>query len=288
MPSRPVKIRTLLAALWIAGSCLLVVASGPIDPPVVRIVFINVGQGDAILIDSGSEEILIDGGPNGDWVSQLDKYVQGPLEVMVVTHPDADHIRGLDEVLDAFRVLAVVTNGAESGTHAYERFASAVNAKGLVPTIARRGGTIAVGGLSMNVLGPARLTGDTDHTDVDSLVLSLKVGATSFLFTGDIDKAAVKELVDSGCLGPVDVLKVASHGSTEGTSDAFLDATTPTWAIYSARPGNRYHPAPATLALLREHCAEPLGTDRLGTIVFAEDERTGTLLPEWGDALDDR
>lgn len=138
----------------------------------------------------------------------------------------------------------------------------------------------------MNVLGPARPTGVADR---DSLVLSLKVGATSFLFTGDIDKAAEKELVDSGCLGPVDVLKVASHGSAEGTSDAFLEATTPTWAIYSAGLRNGYgHPAPATLARLREHRAEVLGTDRLGTIVFAEDETAGTLLAEWGDTFDDR
>jgi len=265
-----------LAALWIVGSCLFVVASEPIAQP-VRIIFFNVGQGDAILIDSGSEEILIDGGPNGYWVSQLDEYVQDPLEVLIATHPDADHIRGLDEVLDAFRVLAVITNGAQSKSLAYARFASSVSAEGLVPTIARRGDTIAAGGLSMNVLGPARLTGVADR---DSLVLSLKVGATSFLFTGDIDKAAEKELVDSGCLGPVDVLKVASHGSAYGTSDAFLAATTPTWAIYSAGLRNGYgHPAPATLVRLRAFRTETLGTDCRGTIVFVVDETTGMQAP---------
>lgn len=251
-----------------------------------QVVFFDVGQGDAILIDSGSQEILIDGGADGSWVSQLDEYVQGPLEVVVVTHPHTDHIGGLDEVLRAFDVLAVVTNGARSESSAYANFASSVSAEGLVPTIVRRGDTIAAGELCMNVLGPARLTGDANG---DSLVLSLQVGATSFLFTGDIDTAAEAELLRSQCLGPVDVLKVAHHGSAYGTSNAFLAATIPTWAIYSAGLRNGYgHPAPATLARLREHRAEILGTDRLGTIVFAEDERTGTLLPEWGDALDDR
>jgi competence protein ComEC len=253
---------------------------------VTQVVFFDVGQGDAILIDSGSQEILIDGGSDGSWVSQLDEYVQGPLEVVVVTHPHTDHIGGLDEVLRAFDVLAVVTNGARSESSAYANLASSVSAEGLVPTIVRRGDTIAAGQLCMNVLGPARLTGDANG---DSLVLSLRVGPTSFLFTGDIDTKAEAELLRSHCLGPVDVLKVAHHGSAYGTSDAFLAATTPTWAIYSAGLRNGYgHPAPATLARLREHHAEILGTDCLGTIVFIVDETTGTLVAEWGDALDDR
>jgi beta-lactamase superfamily II metal-dependent hydrolase len=251
-----------------------------------QVVFFDVGQGDAILIDSGSQEILIDGGADGSWVSQLDEYVQGPLEVVVVTHPHTDHIGGLDEVLRAFDVLAVVTNGARSESSAYAKFASSVSAEGLVPTIVRRGDTIAAGRLCMNVLGPARLTGDANG---DSLVLSLQVGATSFLFTGDIDTAAEAELLRSQCLGPVDVLKVAHHGSAYGTSNAFLAATTPTWAIYSAGLRNGYgHPAPAALARLRARGTEILGTDCRGTIIFVVDETTGTLLAEWGDALDDR
>jgi beta-lactamase superfamily II metal-dependent hydrolase len=251
-----------------------------------QVVFFDVGQGDAILIDSGSQEILIDGGADGSWVSQLDEYVQGPLEVVVVTHPHTDHIGGLDEVLRAFDVLAVVTNGTRSESSAYANFASSVSAEGLVPTIVRRGDTIAAGQLCMNVLGPARLTGDANG---DSLVLSLQVGATSFLFTGDIDTAAEAELLRSQCLGPVDVLKVAHHGSAYGTSNAFLVATIPTWAIYSAGLRNGYgHPAPAALARLRARGTEILGTDCLGTIVFAVDETTGTLLAEWGDTLDDR
>jgi beta-lactamase superfamily II metal-dependent hydrolase len=244
---------------------------------VTQVVFFDVGQGDAILIDSGSQEILIDGGADGSWVSQLDEYVQGPLEVVVVTHPHTDHIGGLDEVLRAFDVLAVVTNGARSESSAYAKFASSVSAEGLVPTIVRRGDTIAAGRLCMNVLGPARLTGDANG---DSLVLSLQVGATSFLFTGDIDTAAEAELLRSQCLGPVDVLKVAHHGSAYGTSNAFLAATTPTWAIYSAGLRNGYgHPAPATLARLREHRAEILGTDCQGTIIFVVDETTGMQAP---------
>jgi competence protein ComEC len=244
---------------------------------VTQVVFFDVGQGDAILIDSGSQEMLIDGGADGSWVSQLDEYVQGPLEVVVVTHPHTDHIGGLDEVLRAFDVLTVVTNGARSESSAYANFASSVSAEGLVPTIVRRGDTIAAGQLCMNVLGPAQLTGDANG---DSLVLSLQVGATSFLLTGDIDTAAEAELLRSQCLGPVDVLKVAHHGSAYGTSSAFLAATTPTWAIYSAGLRNGYgHPAPATLARLREHGAEILGTDCRGAIIFVVDETTGMQVP---------
>jgi competence protein ComEC len=106
VPSRPVKIRALLAALWIAGSCLLVVASGPIDSPVVRIVFINVGHGDAILVDYGDTEILIDAGtyttPSSakELLCQVHRYVDDDrIELAVVTHPDKDHYGGFIALL---------------------------------------------------------------------------------------------------------------------------------------------------------------------------------------------
>jgi len=106
VPSRPVKIRALLAALWIVGSCLFVVASGPIAPP-VRIVFINVGDGDAILVDYGGTEILIDAGtyttPSSakELLCQVHRYVEdGRIELAVVTHPDKDHFGGFIALLE--------------------------------------------------------------------------------------------------------------------------------------------------------------------------------------------
>jgi beta-lactamase superfamily II metal-dependent hydrolase len=149
VPSRPVKIRTLLAALWIAGSCLLVVASGPIDSPAVSIVFINVGHGDAILVDYDDTEILIDAGPyhkaSGDeLLRRVQEYVKdGKIEMAVVTHPHEDHYGGFIALLEArgpggegisvaewrlfFPIDAAAYDAQEDDTNYYREFEQALS-----------------------------------------------------------------------------------------------------------------------------------------------------------------
>jgi len=255
-------------ALFVLFTVALVSSAGLCQTS-LRVVFFDVGQGDAILLDYGAIEVLIDAGPAGDWVAELDEYVEGPLEVVVVTHPHADHIGGVDEVLRRFDVLEVVTSGATATSEAYADFTSAVSAEAPRTRTVRRNDTISVRGVELHVLNPSTLTGNANE---DSIVLRLNYGAVSFLFTGDIGTSTETALQRGGCLSPVTVLKVAHHGSAYGTSQAFLGLCRPLIAVYSAGLGNRYdHPATSTLDRLAGAGTQIYGTDDRGTICVATD-----------------
>ena len=255
--------RATLLATFLAILCAVIGYSAD----TLDVYFIDVGQGDAILIDYGEFEMLIDGGPDGSCVSFIREYVDGYLEVVVATHPHSDHIGGLDDVLRAFDVLEVVTNGATATTNAYVNFAAAVATEGCKYTPVRRNSTIALADLKFRVLHPHELVGDAND---DSIVLLLSYINVSFLFTGDITCDAEQELLELSCLSDIDVLKVAHHGSAYGTCEPFLGSTKPEIAVYSAGVGNRYgHPAESTLVRLENVGALILGTDKQGNIAIS-------------------
>jgi len=247
--------------------CVVILSFAVGAADTLDVYFIDVGQGDAILIDYGEYEMLIDGAPDGSCVPFIREYVDGYLEVVVATHPHSDHIGGLDDVLRAFDVLEVVTNGAAAATNAYTNFAAAVAAEGCRQTIVRRNDTIRLADLELQVLHPYELVGDAND---DSIVLLLSYINVSFLFTGDITCDVEQELLRETCLLDVDVLKVAHHGSAYGTCEPFLDVTKPEIAIYSAGVGNKYgHPADSTLMRLEDVGALVLGTDKQGNITIS-------------------
>ena len=137
----------------------------------LKVHFIDVGQGDSVLIDLGQTEILIDGGGKSSGIVEyLSDFVDGALEVMVATHPHADHIGGLIGVLDAFEVDEIWLNGDTSTSQTYSQFMSAVNSEGAKVYEARRGDTIKVGELAFDVLHPVSLD---DTINNNSIVLSL-------------------------------------------------------------------------------------------------------------------
>ncbi len=235
----------------------------------LNVYFLDVGQGDAILIDYGAYEMLIDGGPDGACVAEIAPYIDGHLEVVVATHPHSDHIGGLDDVIRAFTVEEVYANGDRSATtNAYKQFAAAVDAAGLLEVKAATDRPILLGDLAFEVLNPRCLSGDANE---DSVALMLSFGEVDFLFTGDIESGAESDLLQSDLLpNQIEVLKVAHHGSKYSTSDEFLDQINPVIAIYSAGVGNRYgHPHEETLDALEESGTEIFGTDVDGTIHVA-------------------
>jgi len=231
--------------------------------------FIDVGQGDAILIDYGQYELLIDGGKGTACSLYLREFVDGPLECIVATHMDADHIGGLDEVLEQYQVNEVWTNGNSHTTAAYYDFRNACIAEGCRMNEARRNDTIALGNLSMTVLHPSYLVSDRN---CNSVVLLFSFMECDFLFTGDIDQSVESTLESCGLLPDIDVLKVAHHGSRSSTSEQFLSAVTPWISIISVGATNPYgHPTQDVLQ--RIGCAVPssliLRTDIHGTIILS-------------------
>jgi beta-lactamase superfamily II metal-dependent hydrolase len=246
----------------------------------LQVHFIDVGQGDSILIDYGTTEVLIDGGEKSPGVTDyLKKYVDGDLEVMVATHPHSDHIGGLIDVLDKYTIDAIWTNGEAATTKTYTDFTNSSLAEGARIAVARRGDTITAGALTFHVLNPpATLFGDANN---DSIVLQLDYGNVDFLFEGDAGIDAENSMISAGVLSDIDILKVGHHGSSSASSHAFLAITRPEVAIYMAGVGNPYgHPHQETLTALAGIGAKIYGTDKYGTIVIDTDGVTYSVTTE--------
>lgn len=219
---------------------------------------------------------MIDGGEASPGVTDfLKKYVDGPLEVVVATHPHADHIGGLASVLRTFKVFDVWTNGETSTSVTYSTFTAAVQTSGASVHTGRRGDKITTGELSFSVLNPVTLTGTTNN---NSIVLSLDYGETSFLFEGDAEKEAEADMLGAGVVPRTQILKVGHHGSRTASSQPFLAAVQPEVAVYMAGVGNQYgHPHQETLNALSQIGAKVYGTDVNGTIEISTDGKTFTV-----------
>lgn len=237
--------------------------------------FIDIGQGDAILVDLQDTEVLIDGGERSPGVTgYLKQYVDGPLEVMVATHPHADHIGGLIAVLEDYEVEQIWHNGDIADSKTYSDFMSGMNAEGAEVHVGRLHDVINAGPLSFSVLHPADLSGSINN---NSIVLHLAYGDVDFLFTGDAEQEAETEMMmlSSVQLPEVEILKVGHHGSRTASSADFLEITSPEVAIYMAGVDNSYgHPHAETITALNAIGAKIYGTDVNGTVIVTTDGHT--------------
>ena len=232
-----------------------------------------VEDGDTILIDCGTTEVLIDGGDNGAGAAvaaYLAAYVDGPLDYLIATHPDADHIGGLDEVLAAYPVGEVIDSGRTSDTKTYADYWAAVQAEGC--TLSYDEDRILP--LSDNTVLSLLETGDAwGDSNACSVVAQLTCGNVQVLFTGDM--TAQVEAAALPLFGDIDVLKVAHHGSASSTSQAFLDVVRPECAVISYGQGNRYgHPTAQVLQRLLGQGISVYGTGKSGPIVLTTDGTT--------------
>ena len=267
LPIRPVMEAFGASVTWDQENLLVVVTTGS---SLLRVHFLDVGQGDSILIDCGETEVLIDGGTNeaGDEVvAYLNGYVDGPLDYVIATHPDADHVGGLDAVLKAFDVEEVIDSGRSADTDTYRDYWAAVEAEGCtVSTGADR--IIALSSLAaLSILE----TGDdwADSNDC-SVVCQLTCGNIQVLFTGDMSQHVEQKLLP--LFADVDVLKVSHHGSATSSSASFLSVVKPEAAVISYGRDNAYgHPAKEALQRLFDVGAAVYGTGKSGTIVLTTD-----------------
>ena len=255
----------------------------------LTVAFLDIGQGDAILIRSpNGRTMLIDGGNSlsdgtGIIIPKLREWGAQQLDVMVATHPDADHISGLPAVLESFPVATVALTGQVHSTLIYERFLTDIRNLQVNAIQVRTGTTIPFdAALQLDVLGPddrfASVPGDNNNA---SIVIRLKYGLVSFLFTGDAEGDEEQAILARGADVRSTVLKVGHHGSRTSTGEAFLTAVAPQLAVISVGQGNRYgHPAQETLDLLSRHNVQVFRTDLSGTITMTTDGASITVTPE--------
>ncbi len=244
--------------------------------------FLDVGQGDSELIFLPDNEVmLIDGGDtfcSEEIVAYLEDQGIEKIDYIVATHPHADHIGGLDDVLNSFEVekiiLPEIGESDIPSTVVYERLLNAITVNGCEP-IRAEGGLIISDeeNLEIKCLGPI----NSNYGDLNeySAIIKLTYGRVSFLFMGDATDNNEKELLNIDADLDADVLKVGHHGSSTSTSDKFLDAVTPDYAIISVGEDNRYgHPHNETLTRISERKIKTYQTMDDGTIEMKCDGET--------------
>ncbi len=271
-------IPLLLAAVLVTSGA----ASLPDDD--LHVSFLDVGEGDAVLIQVGSRQVLVDGGPGPQAVTnELGRrmpFWDRSLDLVVLTHPHADHLGGLVEVLRRYRVGQILAPDIASDAALYAAWQRLIGEKNIPATIARAGQRIDLGGGAvLEVLSPPPelLTGTESDVDNNGVVLHLSDGNISFLFTADIMAEAEWGLLRERAVDEVGVLKVAHHGSASSTGAAFLAVAGPQMAVISCGEGNRFgHPDEATLDRLDDYVAPEYiyRTDADGSIDFVTDGQT--------------
>jgi competence protein ComEC len=233
----------------------------------VTLAFVDVGQGDGIVIKAGSWAGLIDGGSAGNdpaIAGELSALHISRLDTLLVTHPHEDHIGDLVSIVQRFRPRLAYSD-ATATTACYAHLMSALHSVGTKISHAYRGMRLHFGALVAQVLSPG--TYMAPDLNADSIVLLLRIDGREVLLTGDLsgpNEAVVGSICARG--PPLYLLKVAHHGSAYSTGDSFLSETRPQYAVISVGPNSYGHPSPATLARLHAHGVRTYTTQRDGTI----------------------
>ena len=254
-------------------------SSTPTTYETLYVNYIDVGQGDSIFIKVGDCDILIDAGTAsyGSTVSSyLKKQGVDDVELMINTHPDADHCGGLTQVLKDYVVEEVwISKDTSKTTAAYKNFTSAIKSEGLTAKQPSKGTVYTYEYLTLTVIYSELVSGDSNNS---SIVVMLEYGNFRFLFTGDVGEKVEPKLITSGYDLKCDVLKVGHHGSKNSSTAAFLSAVDAEYGVICVGAGNSYgHPTSDTLNRLANAGTSVYRTDKNGNIVFSTNGAVLTL-----------
>jgi len=290
------KIKKLKILIFTIGLLLLInliilgywfiLFNGNVLEDDLRVVFLNIGQGDAALIQTSQQNILVDGGPDKNIIYKLDKYIpfyNREIDLMILTHLDADHLIGLVEVLKRYSVEKVIHNGLKNYDSIALEWEKLIFEKNIsqqivdIPLNIKLDEQVLIEFLwpSQDLIKESK--GDDNFT---SLVFKLTHGNNKFLFTGDIPKEVEEVLILTEKDLKADVLKAGHHGSKYSSTMEFLSKVKPKYGVISCGENNFGHPSLRVLKNLENIGAEILRTDQLGDIIFLSNGRNLKLTSE--------
>ena len=246
------------------------------NPNEMKVHFIDVGQGDSILIQVNYKNILIDSGPK-DEKDKLVKYLNSlnihQFDYVIATHPHEDHIGNMAYIINNYKVLNFYSPKIDNNTTSFENMAEALSRKNLkIKVLKSNTSTINLGENTLVEVFSPNLD-YYDNLNNYSPIIKISYGHNSFLFTGDAEEEIEQEIITNNFNLKSDVLKVAHHGSSTSTTKSFLDSVKPKIAVISVGKNNSYgHPTKDTLNKLKE--SKVYRTDIDGNIVITSDGNT--------------
>lgn len=239
----------------------------------LKVHFIDVGQGDCILLQMGNENMIIDGGTN-ESERAIRNYLNDlkieKLDYVIGTHAHEDHIGSLDYIINSFNIGEVYFPKQVSSTKCFESFIDICKKKNLKLKAPAVGEKFSLGKAECEILAPSK----ENYKDINdsSIVLKVTYGNNSFIFTGDAGVESEKEMLQSGIDLKADVLKVGHHGSKSATSNEFLNAVNPEYAVISVGMNNDYNlPNVKTMDKLKKKNIKVYRTDECGSIICQSD-----------------
>lgn len=275
----------LFIMLFLAVAYVLFNRQGEVAPPAeggsFQVHFIDVGQADAALVICDGHYMLIDGGnaEDSDLVySYLERHGAKNLDYMVASHAHEDHIGGLSGALNYAKVETALCPVTEYSSKVFQDMVKYLGQQGKTLTVPAPGDKFELGSARVEILGPVQEYDDTNDT---SIVLRIDYGETSFLFTGDMETGAEKDLLESGANVRATVLKAGHHGSDTSTGYQFLREVSPQYTVISVGEGNKYgHPSDEVLSRFRDAGTEVYRTDMQGHVIAESDGKTVTFRTE--------
>lgn len=252
-------------------SCGNATQSGNKNDSIIKIHYIDVGQGDSELIQIGDKNILIDAGTSDKKALDYLKSIGiKKIDYAIATHPHEDHIGSMDDVIKAFEIGTFYAPKATTTTKTFENMVKALKAKDLKMTVPKVGEEINIGNATLTFLAP----NSDKYEDLNnySIVVKLKYGNNSFIFMGDAEDIIEREILKKELDIKADILKVGHHGSRSSTTQEFLNKVNPKYAVVSCEKGNDYgHPHKETLTKLNGKNISVFRTDLNGTIIAESD-----------------
>lgn len=239
--------------------------------------FIDVGQGLSILVQSGGQNLVYDGGDQShadQVVSYLQQQNVQTIDYMIASHYDEDHIGGLIKCMDTFSVSNLIGSDYIHTSDLYNTFMNTATGNAITVQYPSVGDTFSFGTGSFTILAPNGISQDSNE---NSVVIKLENGSNSFIFTGDAEENSEQDMISTGMNLDCDVLSVGHHGSSSSTTWDFLEATSPSYAVISCGAGNQYnHPSSETMGRLSDMGIPVFRTDKQGTVAVVSDGTTLT------------